>query len=356
MQVPSSNIAVIHDSPAARDGAVAALAGYFPVTQIPLDQFSSEGPFDAAINVFCVNAGEIETTKQVKKILETSQTEALFILPTHNSDGIARLRGITEAEHLVLPIHGNDLRNLIKKALNRSVERSWSALHPQKQKALKEAVVCFENCFDQVQSGQPVPIEAIQDCCHNIRDAAALGDLDSWIDALDNHHDYSFRHSMFVCGSLTYFANAIGIAGADLDQLTVGGLLHDIGKAKIPLEILDKPGKLDESEWLTMKQHPVFSNDILADENSLDADLVAMAVSHHERIDGAGYPNALSGAQINDQVRLTAIADVYSALIDKRAYKGSMTSEVALDLMGSFDGHLDMDLLRSFRSFVLDQG
>jgi len=138
--------------------------------------------------------------------------------------------------------------------------------------------------------------------------------------------------------------------------LTVGGLLHDIGKAKIPLEILDKPGKLDEREWQTMKLHPVYSNDILADESGLDAELVAMAVSHHERIDGAGYPNALSGAQINDPVRLTAIADVYSALIDKRAYKGSMTSEAALDLMGSFDGHLDMDLLRSFRSFVLDQG
>ncbi len=355
MRASSSNIAVIYDSPTAREGAVAALAGYFTVDQIPLEQFAGDGPFDAAVNVFCVNAGELETTKQVKKVLETCQTESLFVLPTHNSDGIARLRGITDAEFLVLPFDGNDLRNLIKKTLNRSVERSWNALHPQKQKALKEAVVCFENCFDQVQQGQPVPIEAIQDCCHLIRDAAALGDLDNWIDALDNHHDYSFRHSMFVCGTLSYFAHAIGIGGADLDQLTVGGLLHDIGKAKIPLEILDKPGKLDDHEWQTMKMHPVYSNDILLHENDLDADLVAMAVSHHERIDGRGYPDALSGAQINDQVRLTAIADVYSALIDKRAYKGSMTCEAALDIMSSFEGHLDMDLLRSFRSFVLDQ-
>jgi len=356
MQAPYSKIAVIYDSPTARDGAVAALTGYFTVDHIPLKKFADEGPFDAQINIFCVNAGEVETTKEVKKVLETCQTAALFVLPTHNSDGIARLRGITDAEYLVLPFNGGDLRNLIKKTLNRSVERSWSALDPQKRKALEEAVVCFENCFGQVQHGQPVPIEAIQDCCHNIRDAAALGDLDSWIDALDNHHDYSFRHSMFVCGTLSYFAHAIGIGGTDLDQLTVGGLLHDIGKAKIPLEILDKPGKLDEREWQTMKQHPVYSNDILLDENGLDSDLVAMAVSHHERIDGAGYPNALSGAQINDQVRLTAIADVYSALIDKRAYKGSMTGEAALDLMSSFEGHLDMDLLRSFRSFVLDQG
>lgn len=97
MQAPSSKIAVIYDSPAARDGAVAALAGYFTVTQIPLEQFADEGPFDAEINVFCVNAGEMETTKQVKKALQNSQAEALFILPTHNSDGISRLRGIKRA-------------------------------------------------------------------------------------------------------------------------------------------------------------------------------------------------------------------------------------------------------------------
>ena len=160
---------------------------------------------------------------------------------------------------------------------------------------------------------------------------------------------------MFVCGTLSYFAHAIGIRGADLDHLTVGGLLHDIGKAKIALDILDKPGKLDEREWRIMKQHPVFSHDILSDKNDLDTDLVAMAVSHHERIDGTGYPNELSGAQINDHVRLTAIADVYSALIDKRAYKGSMTSEDALKIMKESKGQLDMDLLRTFRGFVLDR-
>jgi putative nucleotidyltransferase with HDIG domain len=245
---------------------------------------------------------------------------------------------------------------LIKKTLNRSVEKSWESLHPKKRQALKGTVVCFQNCFDLVEAGAPLPIEDIQSCCHDIRDAAELGDLDNWIDALDDHHDYSFRHSMFVCGTLSYFAHSIGIRGADLDQLTVGGLLHDVGKAKIALGILDKPGKLDEEEWRIMKQHPVLSQNILCDENGLNNDLVAMAVSHHERIDGTGYPSELSGAQINDYVRLTAIADVYSALIDKRAYKGSMTSEDALKIMRESKGQLDMDLLRTFRDFVLDRG
>ena len=355
MRAQNTTLAIVHDSPLALNAAIAALNAYFVLRPIPLEKFLAAGPVDALINIFCVNAGSMATIGQVKKALNHCPNDALFVLPTHNSDGIKRLREITDAEYLVLPIDSGELRELIKKTFNRYVEGSWESLHPQKRQALKQTVVCFQNCFDLAHDGKPLPIEDIQNCCHHIRGAAELGDLDDWIDALDDHHDYSFRHSMFVCGTLSYFAHAIGIRGADLDHLTVGGLLHDIGKAKIALDILDKPGKLDEREWRIMKQHPVFSHDILSDKNDLDTDLVAMAVSHHERIDGTGYPNELSGAQINDHVRLTAIADVYSALIDKRAYKGSMTSEDALKIMKESKGQLDMDLLRTFRGFVLDR-
>ena len=200
-----------------------------------------------------------------------------------------------------------------------------------------------------------LPVAEIESSCQHIREAAALGDLDQWIDALDRHHNYFFRHSMFVCGSLTFFAHAIGIRGADLDLLTVGGLLHDIGKSRVPTEILDKPGKLDEIEWEVMKKHPDYSREILLCEGDPDEIVLAMAVEHHERLDGTGYPSGLSGSRIDDHVRMTAIADVYSALIDKRAYKGSMSSEQALAIMESSRGHLDMDLLRAFKTFVLDQ-
>jgi HD-GYP domain-containing protein (c-di-GMP phosphodiesterase class II) len=132
-------------------------------------------------------------------------------------------------------------------------------------------------------------------------------------------------------------------------------MLHDVGKSQVPLEILDKPGKLDDGEWKIMRNHPEHSREILLSNQGLDADTVAMAVNHHEKLDGTGYPDGLSGAQISDHVRLTAIADVYSALIDKRSYKEAMGQEEALDLMAKFVGHLDMDLLGAFRSFVLEK-
>ena len=347
MQTRSADIGIVYDSVPAYEAAAAALSGYFAFRKTRLQDYALDGALDATAK---------DTFERVKGALKKCPGEALFVLPTHNSDGIAALRQLTKADHFVVPVDGEKFRAAVKSALNRRVEKAWSVLEPVKKKALTSAVASFEKCFDQVANGGPIPLDDIKDSCQHIREAAELGGLDSWISALDEHHDYSFRHSMFVCGSLSYFAHAIGIRGEELDQLTLGGLLHDIGKARIPLEILDKPGKLDDREWKIMKKHPVYSRDILCDENDLDAALVAMAVYHHEKLDGTGYPDGLSGGKINDHVRLTAIADVYSALIDKRSYKGSMSSEEALNMMAEFKGHLDMDLVHKFRDFTLDRG
>ena len=355
MQGLRSDIAVVHDAAFEPKDVVEALAGYFSLSRKGLGDDLSNGSLSAHLYVFCASLGSDRAFRRVKKASGNCRGEKLFVLPTHNTDAISRLRDLGVDDYLVLPIDPEELRALAKAAINRRVERSWATLHPTKQKALKKSLACFENCFSKVQKGEPLPMEEISASCQNIREAAELGGLDSWIEALDDHHNYSFRHSMFVCGTLTYFANAIGIGGAELDQLTVGGLLHDIGKSQVPLEILDKPGKLDEGEWRVMKMHPQHSRTILLREQGLDRDTIAMAVHHHEKLDGTGYPDGLSGAQIGDHVRLMAIADVYSALIDKRSYKEAMSHEAALVLMAKFVGHLDMDLLRAFRSFVLEK-
>jgi HD-GYP domain-containing protein (c-di-GMP phosphodiesterase class II) len=355
MQRLGTDIIVVHDDAFEPGAVVSALAGHFTLRQEGLDGVRGEAATGAHLYVFCASLGSDLAFRRVKKALKNREGEKLFVFRTHNSDALSRLSDLGVDDYLVLPIDPQKLRALAKAAINRRIERSWATLHPTKQKALKKSLACFENCFAMVQNGEPLPIEEISASCQSIREAAKLGGLDSWIEALDDHHNYSFRHSMFVCGTLTYFANGIGIGGAELDHLTVGGLLHDIGKSQVPLEILDKPGKLDEGEWKVMKMHPQHSRTILLREQGLDSDTVAMAVHHHEKLDGTGYPDGLSGAQIGDHVRLMAIADVYSALIDKRSYKAAMSHEAALDLMAKFDGHLDMDLLGAFRQFVLDE-
>ena len=356
MQGLRTEIAVVHDGAYEPKDVMSALAGHFSLRGVALDEYLANGAQTAHLYVFCASLRSDKTFRRVKKAVESCDGEKLFILPTNNSASVSRLSDLGFAHHLRMPLDGRELRAAAKQAINSRIEGSWAALGAIRQKALKTSLASFENCFDKVHRGEPLPMDEVLTSCQSIREAAALGGLDDWIGALDQHHNYSFRHSMFVCGTLAYFCHAMGIAGDELDRLSVGGLLHDIGKSMVPLDILDKPGKLDEAEWDTMRRHPEHSRDILLRETGLDPDAVAMAVHHHEKLDGTGYPDGLAGAQINDHVRLTAISDVYSALIDKRSYKGAMRNEDALDLMSKFKGHLDMDLVREFRSFVLDRG
>ena len=350
------DIALIHDNAVNIDHVIKPLKNCFTVQSQTLDDYLDQDPLKADLFVFFTTLKSVAMRDLLKRAIEVCNGAKIFVLPTHNSDSISRLYSLGIEDYVVLPIEAHKLQALAKNTLNQLVEKSWSSLEPVKRKALTSSLKCFEKCFALLESGQPLPIADISASCADIREAAALGGVDDWIDSLDRHHNYSFRHSMFVCGSLTYFAHSMGIRGADLELLTVGGLLHDIGKSKVPYDILDKPGKLDDREWAIMKNHPEYSRTILLNEQNLDKIIVTMAASHHEKLDGTGYPDGLSGSKIDDYVRMTTIADVYSALIDKRAYKGSMSNLGALDMMATFEGHFDADLLRAFREFVLDQG
>lgn len=349
------DVAVIHGDGPGVAKVVDQLGPGFSACVRTFDTCPTESSPDAAVYVICSSLITEEHFKRVRNVIETHSGEKLFVFPTHNPKNIARLRDLKCHEYFMLPLDGDEFRAAIRRAINRRTEKMWALLDPTTQAALKQNLACFQHCFARVQRGEPLPLDDIYESSRHVREAACVGAFDSWIDALADHHNYSFRHSMFVCGTLTYFAHSIGIGGSDLERLTVGGLIHDIGKSKIPLEILDKPGKLDDADWRIMRNHPVYSREILSHEPDLEPDTIAMAVHHHEKLDGTGYPDGLSGTQINDSTRLIAIADVYSALIDKRSYKGSMSNEQALDLMATFEGHLDMDLLRAFRNFALQQ-
>ncbi len=333
---------------------IGALGQSFNIAMRDLEAQPAAAPAGARLSIFFANLASSQTFRRVKAHSATLDGHKIFVLPTHNRDNLEKLRDLGANDHFVFPLEPEQLRGAAKAAINRDVEASWDLLSSGQRTALKASLSCFTDCFEKSRRGEALPMESIQDTCHTISQSAETGKLSDWLTGLHDHHDYSFRHSMFVCGSLTYFANAIGFSASDLHLVTVGGLIHDVGKSQVPLEILDKPGKLEPPEWEIMRKHPEHSREILLREVGLDPAAIAMAVQHHEKLDGGGYPDGLSGAQINDHVRLTAISDVFSALIDKRSYKEPMSSEAALELMSGFKGHLDLDLLRAFREFVLD--
>lgn len=315
---------------------------------------------DAKAQRITANAAVIALTKfpsslipALTEALATFATAPVFVFGTHNAEYIDRAQALGGAV-IVEPLDEIALLRDVRNAVNTAVERSWSELKPVEAKALKTSLSCFRNLIECSAKGERMPLPQVNAACDTIQESLEESSLDRWLESLKHHHDISFRHSMFVCGSLAYFSHAIGIRGEDLKELTLGGFLHDAGKAKIPLAILDKAQKLDDDEWAVMRKHPEFSRAILMAEDGLTPDIVAMAVSHHERLDGGGYPDGLGGAELNDFVRLVSITDVFSALTEPRPYKEPMSREAALDLMASFDGHLDQDLVRKFREYVLD--
>ena len=145
-------------------------------------------------------------------------------------------------------------------------------------------------------------------------------------------------------------ANAIGLERDEAETIELAAPLHDIGKIGIPDGILLKPARLDEAEWCTMQRHPVIGHEILKGSASKYVRMGALiALGHHERYDGMGYPSGLDGDHIPLCARIVAVADVYDALTSVRPYKKAWKSADALDYLRAQRGkHFDARLVDAF--------
>ncbi|MGH1570988.1 HD-GYP domain-containing protein [Methylobacterium sp. P31] len=176
-----------------------------------------------------------------------------------------------------------------------------------------------------------------------------------WVQAVQHFDDVTHQHCLLVAGLAAAFSSALGLSPADCHRLAKAALLHDVGKTKIPPAILNKAAKLDETELKVMRTHPALGHAMLAGRG-FDATMLTVVRSHHEMLDGSGYPDKLKGSEIPDLVRLVAICDIYAALIERRPYKPPMESAKAYGILESMAGRLDSDLVRAFRPVVSAYG
>lgn len=169
---------------------------------------------------------------------------------------------------------------------------------------------------------------------------------------LKSHDDYSYLHSVAVSALMLALARQLGLDEAQTRLAGIGGLMHDLGKAFMPLEVLNKPGKLTDEEFAVMKTHAAAGAQALR-EAGADAGVVDIALSHHERMDGRGYPHALKEPEISLLARMGAVCDVYDAVTSIRPYKQPWDPAVAMREMARWDGHFDK---RIFNAFVKSVG
>ena len=164
------------------------------------------------------------------------------------------------------------------------------------------------------------------------------------------HDSYTFSHSVNVAVLSAMLGNLCGYSKSKLQVITLGGLLHDIGKLAVPTFILNKPGALTADEFKIIRCHPSEGRRLLKELKLPIASILAIiAVQHHEHIDGSGYPHHIRGKSIHPYSRITAIADVYDALTSVRPYKKAYKPNVVYQMMmHNSPGHFDMDRLRLF--------
>lgn len=170
---------------------------------------------------------------------------------------------------------------------------------------------------------------------------------------LKSHNTYTFAHSVNVSILGTMLGHRAGLNALRLQDLALGLILHDIGKMQVPVTILDKPGKLTESEFTLMKEHARSGYDALRGLMSLSAHAKIVVLQHHEKYDGSGYPKGLKGDDIHLNAQIGAIVDVYDALTSDRIYRKRFLPHEALEYMKSGDGsHFCPTLLRTFLDSV----
>jgi HD-GYP domain-containing protein (c-di-GMP phosphodiesterase class II) len=155
---------------------------------------------------------------------------------------------------------------------------------------------------------------------------------------LKQFDEYTFSHSTNVCALAVMVGTSMGISRAEMYPLGLGALLHDVGKMKIPSAILNKPGKLTEEEFTVMRQHSLHGYALLRDVPSIHQDVPLLALNHHERIDGTGYPRALSDDSIDKLSSIVGICDMYDAMTSKRVYSAARSPFEAIRAIQTFSG------------------
>jgi putative nucleotidyltransferase with HDIG domain len=215
------------------------------------------------------------------------------------------------------------------------------------------AEAALASMFTAVATGMPVDVQSARSAGSHIADSIAENGLADWLTTVRRHHEGTYQHCLLVTGIAVDFGLSLGVAKADVERLYSAAMFHDVGKAKVPLEILDKPGKLDDHERALIETHPAAGYDVLKGNSQISAEILDAVRHHHEYLDGSGYPDGLSNGSIADIVRILTISDIFAALIENRRYRAPMSREDAYGILKGMQGKLEMPLVAAFRNVAL---
>lgn len=226
---------------------------------------------------------------------------------------------------------------------------SMSAEWSKAKKICDQAKTAVVQMFQEVRMGNAVKLDDVKPIVEDIS-SSVIRNPNALINVarLKTIDDYTYMHSVAVCAMMTALARQLGLDEESVAAAAQGGLLHDLGKASIPNQILNKEGKLTDKEFSLVRLHPKQGYDMLVGNDSVTEQALDIALHHHEKFDGTGYPDGLKGEEISLFARMGAVCDVYDALTSDRCYKKGWAPAVAIKRMASWKGHFDPSILQAF--------
>ncbi|GLH79286.1 HDIG domain-containing protein [Bradyrhizobium sp. SSBR45G] len=242
---------------------------------------------------------------------------------------------------------------LLGKLLDARPASAAKSVAIEDRQAAFAGAACIASMFAAVLNGAEIDIDETRRAGKRIADCVAENGLSDWLATVRRHHEGTYQHCLLVTGITVDFGLSLGVHSSDLERLYMAAMFHDIGKAKIPLTILDKPGRLDVKERSLVETHPAAGYEALKDNAAITAEVLNAVRHHHEFLDGSGYPDGLMANNIPDLTRILTISDIFSALIEYRSYKPVMAREKAYEILQGMEGKLEKPLIGAFRDVAL---
>lgn len=342
------NLSLISDSDTDAQSLRQHLEGVFDTLLLPVNRIREAGP-PGRYTLVSSNLGNLAQISDVRDWLKQKPKDAKVVFITRKSSRREALQayaiGATDLVHR--PFDG---KTLLRKFYGdfELLAGTSSDFSTEGSPGVAAAFDALQKVFSSAWLGGPLDQIAIGTASEAIVRQIESQSLTSWIEVVRKHHSQTYQHSLLVTGVVVAFGRQLGLSLTDLKRLSFAGILHDIGKARVPVSILEKPGPLDHKESNVMKQHPLSGLDALR-AVALPADIADSVLHHHEYLDGSGYPHGLKGGEVSDFVRTLTIADIFAALIERRSYKPALSGEQAYQILLDMGPKLDKDLVREFR-------
>lgn len=345
---------VLADSSDKLSGICTALEQQFTVAGERLDAEAklSQVPYAIVIRAELRDVGNIAAIK--KRAAKLAKTTKRIFLVEHSSH-VCISQAYALGATLVLPGTLNKIKLLAALADPAEPASDSSGSSTQPDNAVETAATAIASMFTAVTMGEPLDVDGTKDAGRKIAERITEHGLSEWLTTVRRHHEGTYQHCLLVTGVAIDFGLSLGVGRTDLERLYSAAMFHDIGKAQIPLAILDKPGRLDADERAMIETHPAAGYDFLKDHEKISPEILDAVRHHHEYLDGSGYPDALAGESINDIVRILTISDIFAALIEHRYYKPTMPRNEAYNILFGMTGKLEKALVTSFKDVALSR-